>query len=141
MTTKGAQVAALTDEQRAFLRENAFPATVTTLRADGSPHSTVVWIDEADGEVWFNTAVRRAKERHLRNDPRVSAVVVDPSNQYRWLAVNGTASLQAEGADEHLDKLAKKYLGQERYPWPSPDQQRVIVRIRVDRIDSTGFED
>jgi PPOX class probable F420-dependent enzyme len=113
---------------------------VTTLRADGSPHSTVVWIDEVDGEVWFNTAVGRAKERHLRRDPRVSVLVLDPANQYRWVAVSGTATLQREGADEHIDKLAKKYLGQDRYPWHDPNQERIIVRIRPEHIDSTGFD-
>ena len=131
----------LSEKQAAFIRENAFPATVTTLRPDGSPHSTVVWIDEVDGEVWFNTAVGRAKERHLRTDPRVSALVLDPANQYRWVAVDGTASLHEEGAAEHIDKLAKKYLGQDRYPWHSRDDQRIIVRIRPERLDSTGFDD
>ena len=134
-------MATMTETQRAFLRDNAFPATVTTLRADGSPHSTVVWIDEVDGEVWFNTAVGRTKERNLRNDPRASALVVDPANQYRWLAVSGAASLQLERAAEHIDKLAKKYLGQDRYPWHSRDEQRIIVRLRTDRIDSTGLDD
>ena len=133
-------MAALTGDKAAFLRENAFPAVATTLRRDGSPHSTVVWIDEVDGEVWFNTAVGRAKERHLQNDPRVGVTVVDPHNQYRWVAVTGTASLQVEGADEHIDKLAKKYLGQDRYPWHDPEQRRIIVRIRVDKVDSTGFD-
>jgi PPOX class probable F420-dependent enzyme len=134
-------VAKLTDEQRTFLRENAFPGDVTTLRRDGSPHSTVVWIDEVDGEVWFNTAVGRAKERHLRNDPRASVLVMDPSNQYKWVSVSGTTTFQSEGADEHIDKLAKKYLGQDRYPWHDPNQQRIIVRIRPEQIDSTGFDD
>jgi PPOX class probable F420-dependent enzyme len=133
-------VANLTDEQRAFVRENAFPADVTTLRKDGSPHSTVVWIDEVDGEVWFNTAVGRAKERHLRDDPRAAVLVVDPSNQFKWVSVSGTATLQTEGADEHIDKLAKKYLGQDRYPWRDPNQQRIIVRIRPERVDATGFD-
>jgi PPOX class probable F420-dependent enzyme len=133
-------VAKLTEQQRAFVRDNPFPADVTTLRRDGSPHSTVVWIDEVDGEVWFNTAVGRAKERHLRRDPRVSVLVLDPANQYRWVAVSGTATLHREGADEHIDKLAKKYLGQDRYPWHDPNQQRIIVRIRPDHIDSTGFD-
>jgi PPOX class probable F420-dependent enzyme len=132
-------VAALTDEQRAFVRENPFAAVATTIRRDGSAHSTVVWIDEVDGEVWFNTAVGRAKERHLRANPRVTVAVVDPSNAYRWLAVTGTASLQEEGADEHIDKLAKKYLGQDVYPWHRADQQRIIVRIRPQRIDATGI--
>ncbi len=134
-------MATLTDAQRAFLRENAFPATVTTLRPDGSPHSTVVWIDEVDGEVWFNTAAGRAKERHLRNDARASALVIDPANQYRWIAVSGPTAIQEEGAAAHIDKLAKKYLGQDRYPWHSRDEQRIIVRLRADVIDSTGLED
>jgi PPOX class probable F420-dependent enzyme len=133
-------VAKLTDEQRAFLRENPFPADVTTLRKDGSPHSTVVWIDEVDGEVWFNTAVGRAKERHIRHDPRVSVLVLDPANQFRWVSLSGPATLQREGADEHIDKLAKKYLGQDRYPWHDPNQQRIIVRIRPEWVDSTGLD-
>jgi PPOX class probable F420-dependent enzyme len=133
-------MAQLTEKHRAFLRENAFPGVVTTLRTDGSPHSTVVWIDEVDREVWFNTAIGRAKERHLRKDPRVSVMYVDPHNQYKWVAVSGTASLQEEGAREHIDKLAQKYLGQDRYPWHDPNQKRIIVRIRVDRVDSAGFD-
>jgi PPOX class probable F420-dependent enzyme len=140
VTTKTA-TPTLTEEQSAFIRENAFPATVTTLRRDGSPHSTVVWIDEVDGEVWFNTAVGRAKERNLRDDPRVSVLVLDPANQYQWVAINGTASLQEEDAEEHIDKLAKKYLGQDRYPWHNADEQRIIVRIRPGRVDSSGFDD
>jgi PPOX class probable F420-dependent enzyme len=133
-------VAKLTEQQRAFLRDNPFPAAVTTLRRDGSPHSTIVWIDEVDGEVWFNTAVGRAKERHIRHDPRVSVLVLDPANQYRWVSVSGSATLQREGADEHIDKLAKKYLGQDRYPWHDPNQERIIVRIRPEWVDSTGFD-
>ena len=131
----------LTDAQRAFLRDNPFPATVTTLRRDGSPHSTVVWIDEVDGEVWFNTAIGRTKERNLRRDPRASILVVDPSNQYRWLAVDGAVTLQEEEADAHIDKLAKKYLGQDRYPWHDERQRRIIVRIRPRRIDSAGLDE
>ncbi len=134
-------MATLTEEQRAFLREHPFPATVTTLRADGSPHSTVVWVDEVDGEVWFNTVVDRTKERNLRRDPRASLLVIDPSNQYRWVAVDGAVSFEEEQADAHIDKLAKRYLGQERYPWHDERQQRIIVRIRPHRVDSAGFDD
>jgi PPOX class probable F420-dependent enzyme len=133
-------VSRLSADQAAFLREHPFPAVVTTLRSDGSPHSTVVWIDEVDGDVWFNTAVGRAKERHLRKDPRVAVVVVDPHNQYRWVAVTGRASLDEKDADAHIDKLAKKYLGQDRYPWHDPEQQRIIVRVAVEKVDSTGVD-
>lgn len=129
----------LSDDQRTFVRENAYPATATTLREDGSPHSTVVWIDEVDGEVWFNTARGRAKDKHLRGDPRVSVMVIDPQDQFKWVAISGTASLQEEGADDHIDKLAKKYLGVDSYPMRDPAETREIVRIRVDVADSAGF--
>jgi len=75
-------MAALTEKARAFL-EQPFVGEVTTLRDDGSPHTTVVWVDVDTDEVLFNTAVGRAKERHLRKDPRASLIVVDPQNPYK----------------------------------------------------------
>ena len=131
--------ATLSDDQHAFLQQ-PFVGEVTTLRADGSPHSTVVWVDVDGDEVVFNTAIGRAKERHLRRDPRVSLIVVDPEDAYRWLSVTGRAELTTEGADEHIDKLAKKYLDEDRYPWHNPDQQRIIVRIHPEQIDSYGLD-
>jgi PPOX class probable F420-dependent enzyme len=135
MATKNMQ---LTDPQRAFVRDNAFPAVVTTLRSDGSPHSTVVWIDEDGGDLIFNTAEGRAKPRHLRDDPRVSVTVVDPNEMYRWVSVSGRAELTTEGAREHIDTMAKKYLGKDEYPWYQ-GEQRLIVRVRPDKVDSYGF--
>lgn len=132
-------MASLTDDQRQFL-DNPYHATVTTLRQDGSPHSTVVWIDRENGSVLFNTAVGRAKERHLRNDPRVSVLVVDPENAYKWVAITGRAELTTDGADDEIDKLAKKYLGEETYPWRSADEQRINVRITPEKVDSAGFD-
>jgi PPOX class probable F420-dependent enzyme len=114
---------------------------VTTLRKDGSPHSTIVWVDTDTDEVSFNTATGRAKEKHLRNDPRVSVLVVDPENTYKWVAVSGTAEITTEGADEQIDKLAKKYLGQDEYPWRNPEEQRITVRIRPEHIDAAGLDD
>ena len=108
----------LTDEQRAFLRE-PFPGTATTLRRDGSPHSTLVWVDEDAGDVLFNTTLERAKARHVRHDPRTAVLVVDPTDQYRWLAVSGRAELSTEGAVEHIDKLWRRYEG-ERFPSGRP---------------------
>ncbi len=125
--------ATLTDAQRAFLREPN-PGVATTLRRDGSPHSTVVWVDEEDGDVLFNTAVGRAKERHLRRDPRAAVLVVDPADQYRWLAVSGSATLTTAGAVEHIDKLWRRYEGE---PFPSGRPGvRVIVRIRPERVQA-----
>ncbi len=133
-------MATLTDKQREFL-DNPFVATVTTLRKDGSPHETVVWIDTDNGEVVFNTAVGRAKERYLRNDPRVGVMVIDPENAYRWVSVSGKAELTTEGADAEIDKLSKKYLGKDEYPWRNPEEQRINVRITPERVEATGLDD
>jgi PPOX class probable F420-dependent enzyme len=135
------QIAKLGEKELKFLDENPFVGVVTDLRADGSPHSTVVWVDVENGGVSFNTARGRAKERNLERDPRVSLVVVDPSNPYRWVAISGRAELTEEGADEQIDKLAKKYLGKDRYHWRNPEETRVSVKITPEYIDSTGFED
>jgi PPOX class probable F420-dependent enzyme len=133
-------MATLTDDQRAFIRDNAYAAVVTTLRKDGSPHSTVVWIDEDGGDVVFNTARGRAKDVHLKNDPRVSVMVVDPNDQYKWVAVSGRGEMTEEGADAHIDHLAKKYLDADSYPFRNAEEVRVIVRIAPEKVDSSGFE-
>jgi PPOX class probable F420-dependent enzyme len=134
-------MAGLTEAQRKFIAENPYVATATTLREDGSPHNTIVWIDAEDGTVTFNTAIGRAKERHLRNDPRVAVTVVDPQNTYLWVSITGRAELTTEGADDQIDKLAKKYLGQDKYPWRSPEQQRISVKITPETVDSAGFDE
>jgi PPOX class probable F420-dependent enzyme len=133
-------LAALTDDQRTFIRDNAYAAVVTTLRKDGSPHATVVWIDEDGGDVVFNTARGRAKDLHLKNDPRVSVMVVDPNNQYKWVAVSGRGEMTEEGADASIDHLAKKYLDADSYPYRNPEETRVIVRINPEKVDSSGFD-
>jgi PPOX class probable F420-dependent enzyme len=132
-------MAKLTDKQREFL-DNPFVATVTTLRKDGSPHDTVVWIDTDNGNVVFNTAVGRAKERHLRNDPRVAVMVIDPENPWLWVSVSGLAQLTTEGADAEIDKLSKKYIGKDEYPWRNSEEQRINVVITPEKVDSAGFD-
>jgi PPOX class probable F420-dependent enzyme len=134
-------VAALAAAQKDFLDRNPYVGTVTTLRRDGSPHSTVIWVDVRDGTVGFNTAHGRAKVRHLKHDPRASLLVVDPNDAYRWVAVSGGAELTDDGADEQIDKLAKKYVGADVYPWRTPDERRVSVWITVEKVDSAGFDD
>ena len=134
-------MASLTDDQRTFIRDNAYAAVVTTLRKDGSPHSTVVWIDEEGGDVVFNTARGRAKDLHLQSDPRVSVMVVDPNDQYKWVAVSGRGEMTEEGADAHIDHLAKKYLNADSYPFRTDTETRVIVRIAPEKVDSSGFEE
>jgi PPOX class probable F420-dependent enzyme len=113
---------------------------VTTLRADGSPHSTVVWIDCADGDVVFNTARGRAKERHLLADPRVAVMTIDAGDFHRWLAVDGRATLVDEGADEHIQSLADRYQGGVPVR-SSASARRVIVRVSPERIEHEGLSD
>ena len=132
-------MAELTEQHREFLA-NPYAGVATTLRTDGSPHSTVVWVDVDERGLSFNTARGRAKPRHLERDPRVALTVVDPQNAYRYLSISGRAELTEEGADTQIDRLAKKYLGKDEYPWRSPDEQRVKVRITPEKIDSSGFD-
>jgi PPOX class probable F420-dependent enzyme len=125
----------LTRAERAFL-ESPIVGVVTDLRPDGSPHSTVVWVDVDDEGVSFNTARPRAKPRHLEADPRVALVVVDPKDDLRWLGITGTASLVDEGANEQIDRLARKYRGHDSYQSHREGETRVTVRISPTWIES-----
>ena len=129
----------LTEAQRAFL-DNPFVGVITDLRPDGSPHATVVWVDVDGDRVSFNTAYGRAKPHYIANDGRVSLTVVDPGDPYRWVSVSGTATLVDDGADEQIDRLAKKYIGADTYPFRQPGEQRVSVRIAIEKIDGRGFD-
>ena len=131
----------LKEQQKKFLAENPFVGVVTTLREDGSPHSTIVWVDVEDGKPSFNTAAGRAKPNHLQHDPRASLLVVDPKNEYKWVAVSGHAQVTDEGADAQIDKLAKKYIGKDEYPWRKPTEQRLKVLIEPERVDASGFDE
>lgn len=129
----------LNETQQEFLGQ-PYVGTVTTLRGDGSPHSTIVWVDVVDGEPAFNTAYGRVKPSNLERDPRVSLLVLDPSDTYKWIAVDGKAELTTEGADAQIDKLAKKYLGKDSYPWRKAEEQRVTVRIHPERVTAYGLD-
>ncbi len=130
---------ALTRAERTFL-ESPFVGVVTDLRPDGSPHSTVVWVDVDDEGVSFNTAWPRAKPRYLDADPRVALLVVDPQDDYRWISISGTVTLTADGANEQIDRLAKKYRDLDSYPWHKPEETRVSVRISPTWIESRGID-
>jgi PPOX class probable F420-dependent enzyme len=88
----------------------------------------------------FQHGAGRAKERYLNRDPRASLVVVDPNDPYKWVAVSGHVQLTEEGADAQIDKLAKKYLGKDQYPWRNPAETRVSVTITPEKVDSAGFD-
>jgi PPOX class probable F420-dependent enzyme len=134
-------MAQLTDKQAELFRGKNW-GTVVTLREDGSPHATPVWIDTDGEHVLFNTAIGRAKERHLRRDPRIAVTVLPAENQQSgYVSVTGTAELSEDGAKDHIDKLAKKYLGQDEYPYLQPGERRVIVTVTPDKVDSMGVDD
>jgi PPOX class probable F420-dependent enzyme len=131
-------MAKLSENEAALFRGKNW-GTVTTLRKDGSPHSTPVWVDTDGERVLFNTSIGRAKERHLRRDPRVSVTVLPADDQQSgYVSVTGTAELTEEGAVEHIDRMAQKYIGKEKYPYLQEGERRVIVRITPERVDSQG---
>ena len=127
----------LTDEDVVLLSEPVL-AHLAVIDTDGAPHVTPVWVDTDGDHILINTAKGRAKYENLRRDPRVAVSVVARDDDWRTLCVKGTAELVEEGADAHIDKLAKKYLGQDRYPFRQPGEERVIVRISPTRKFGQG---
>jgi PPOX class probable F420-dependent enzyme len=108
---------------------------VGTIRPDGSPQVTPVWIDYDGEHVVFNTAVGRAKYQNLRRDPRVTVEVLNMENPYEYVMVSGTAELQeGDEAERHIDKLAKKYMGVDEYPHRTPEERRVLVRVTPELV-------
>jgi PPOX class probable F420-dependent enzyme len=126
----------LTEEQAELFRAPNF-AVVGTIARDGAPQMSVVWVDW-DGEcVVFNTAAGRAKPRNLERDARCTVLVYAADNPYRWVAVRGRAQVSSDGADEDIDRLARKYTGA---GWTHrPEQQRLIVRVRPEHV--TGYDE
>ena len=99
----------------------------------------MVWVDVDDAVVSFNTEEGRAKVRHVDDEPRVSLLVLDPADPYKWVSITGTTDVTTEGARKQIDTLAKKYLGQDEYPWRKPDEERITVKIRPERVETTGL--
>ena len=100
-----------------------------------------MWVDVDDAGVSFNTPYGRAKPTHIANDARVSLTVVDPGDPYRWLSVSGTATLVDEGADGHIDRLAKKYIGADSYPFRQPGERRASPSASRSRRSTPVLED
>jgi PPOX class probable F420-dependent enzyme len=128
---------ALDDRTRRFLEAPNFASLATTM-PDGAPHVSTVWIDVDGDDVLVNTSEGRVKTENVRRDARVSVSVFDQQDDpYEQVVIHGTVvELTHHGADEHIDRLAKKYLGLDAYPWRDAGERRVILRIRPDRISS-----
>ena len=124
----------LTDAQREFLKAKNF-AHLATLNADGSPQVTPVWIDVDGDFVLFNTEKKRLKTRNLERDGRVALCVSSASDPYTYMEVRGTVvGSTEEGAFEHIDQLAKKYMGVDKYPLNQEGDARVIFKISPDKV-------
>jgi PPOX class probable F420-dependent enzyme len=119
------------------LLEGANLAHVSTLNEDGSPQTSPVWIDHEDGRPVFNTAKGRVKPENIQRDSRVSFSIHNQENPYESILVQGRAEIEEEGADEHIDKLAKKYLGEDEYPFRQPGEERLIVRVTPEKVSYT----
>jgi PPOX class probable F420-dependent enzyme len=114
-------------------------AHVATLNPDGSPQVTPVWIDFDGTHVLFNTAKGRVKAKNLAREGRVALSIADPDNAYRYLGVQGhVVEMTETGGDAHIDKMAKKYLGKDSYPFRTPGEVRIIVKIAPDKVHANG---
>lgn len=131
-------MAQITPDARRFLDKKSF-AHVATVNPDGSPQVTPVWVDCEDDEILINTAEDREKPSNMRDEPRVSISVLDPDDPYARLLVQGrVVEITTEGADQHADRLAQKYLGEETYPFREEGEVRLKVRIEPQKISVEG---
>ena len=127
----------LTDSARKLL-EGKNLLYMTTINPDGSPQITPVWVDTDGQNVLVNTAVGRVKQKNVTRDPRVALALNTPTDFYDVALIRGRVVEQITGdaADKHIDKLAKKYLGKDTYPWRNPKEKRVLLKIQPDRVIS-----
>lgn len=121
-----------------LLKDKNF-VVISTLRPDGTIHAAPAWVDVQDGRPVVNSAEGRAWPANLKRDPRVTLTVQNLENPYEYVTIRGRVSEQTtDGADEHIDALAKKYLGQDSYPYRQPGEQRVILRIEPQHVHMYG---
>ena len=121
-----------------LFQKKAF-AHLATLMADGRPQVTPVWCDFDGTHVRINSAKGRVKDRNMRRDPRVTLAIQDPDNPYRYLEVRGrVVEITEEGADGHIDSLAKKYLGVDKYPYRQPARRPGSIRFNADHAAAMG---
>jgi PPOX class probable F420-dependent enzyme len=114
-------------------------AHLGTLMPDGSPQVTPVWCDYDGSHIRINTAKGRVKDKNMRRNKKVALSIVDPDNPYRHLSVRGQVEeITEQGADAHIDALAKKYLGKDKYPFRQPGEVRVIYKIRPEKVSAMG---
>jgi PPOX class probable F420-dependent enzyme len=131
-------MAASLDRYRDILEKKGF-AHLATVGRDGRPQVTPVWVDFDGTHVLVNTARGRVKTKNLERNPRVALSISDPENPYRYVGIQGrVVEMTEKGGDAHIDKMAKKYLNKDSYPFRQPGEVRVIVKIAPDKVHTNG---
>jgi len=122
------------ENYRDLFNKRAF-ASLATVMPNGDIQVTPVWVDAEGGTVLFNSARGRVKDQNVRRDPRVTLTLMDPDNPYRYMEIRGrVADFTEQGAAQHIDKMAKKYLGVEKYPFAKPGEVRVLYRVKPEKV-------
>lgn len=130
--------AEIPEQYRDLFDKKAF-ASLATIMPNGQPQVTPVWCDFDGSHVIVNSAKGRRKDRNMRSNPRVSLAISDPDNPYRYLEVRGTVvEITEDGADDHIDRMAKKYMGVDKYPYREPGEVRVVYKIEPQKFSFMG---
>ena len=112
---------------------------LATLMPDGSPQVTPVWVDFDGALVLVNSAKGRVKDKNMRRDSRVSVALSDPDNPYRYVEIRGrVVEVTEKGAEDHINRMAKKYIGKDVYPWRRPGEVRVLYKIKPEKFSAMG---
>jgi PPOX class probable F420-dependent enzyme len=136
---KGVTMAATIPEKFLDLFQKKAFANLATLMPDGSPQVTPVWIDYDGSHLLVNTARGRQKDKNMQANGKVSLAILDPDNPYRYIEIRGKVDGATEqGADAHIDKMAMKYMGKDKYPYHNPKEKRVIYKILPTKTTQMG---
>lgn len=134
-----ADTAPIPDKYSDLLTGKKAFASLGTIMPDGRPQVTPVWFDYDGKNLLINSARGRQKDLNVRRDPRVTLTIIDPDNPYRYVEVRGRVTdITQEGAGEHINKMAKKYLDKDKYPWSRPDEVRVLYTVRPEKVTGMG---
>ena len=126
------------DKYLDLFQKKAF-ANLATLMPDGSPQVTPVWVDYDGSHVIINSARGRQKDKNMQKNAKVALSILDPDNPYRYLEIRGKVdAITEQGADAHIDKMAKKYMGKDTYPYRRPDEVRVMYKILPTKTTQMG---
>jgi PPOX class probable F420-dependent enzyme len=122
-------MATINDPEVRELLEQPNYAVVSTHNADGSIHSTITWVDTEDGRIAINSAVGRVWPTNLQRDPHVNVLIQEAGNPYNFVEIRGNAESTTDGADEHINRLSKKFIDQDEYPYRQPGEERIKFLI------------